>query len=242
MRQAEKSYEREAYDEAIKEFLDAQVERPEDIPLKYNIGNTKYRMREFGEAEEAFWGAANAGGPELKQKAFYNLGNCAYRQGKLEEAVAHYRQALDLDPEDQDARFNLEFVREEIKRRLNEAKEREQKEQENKEEGQTCQNPQPQQTGSEPGDQQEEESRKDRKEIAQQQAAPEEKRSQQPAQGEEKQAQAGDSEKAAGVAREMSREEAERWLSTLDEEQKEMARKQVQEALGKQRYMPGKDW
>ena len=138
MKKAEESYDKEAYAEALEGFLDAQVERPEDIRLKYNVGSTQYRVRGFGEAEEAFWAAANAGDPELKQKAFYNIGNTAYRQGKLEEAVAHYKQALDLDPEDEDARFNLEFVREEIKRRLNEAKDREKKEQEKKEEGQTC--------------------------------------------------------------------------------------------------------
>jgi Ca-activated chloride channel family protein len=241
MRKGEESYEEEAYDEALKDFLDAQVERPEDILLKYNIGNTKYRMRDFGEAEEAFWDVANAGEPELRQKAFYNLGNCAYRQGKLEEAVAHYKYALDLNPEDEDARFNLEFVREEIKRRLNEAKEREQKEQEKKEEGETCQSPQPQQAGSEAGDPEREEPGENRQKLAEQQEAPEQRPSREATQGEEEQQQAGDPQKA-GVTREMSREEAERWLNTLDEEQKEMAKKQVQEALGKRRHVPGKDW
>ena len=40
----------------------------------------------------------------------------------------------------------------------------------------------------------------------------------------------------------MSPEEAERWLNTLDEEQKEMARKQVQKALGRRPHIPDKDW
>ena len=40
----------------------------------------------------------------------------------------------------------------------------------------------------------------------------------------------------------MSPEEAERWLNTLDEEQKEMARKQVQKALGGRPRIPDKDW
>jgi Ca-activated chloride channel family protein len=248
MKKAEESYEQEAYAEALEGFLDAQVERPDDIRLKYNIGSTQYRMRGFGDAEEAFWAAANAGDPELKQKAFYNLGNTAYRQGKLEEAVAHYKQALDLDPEDEDARFNLEFVREEIKRRLNEAKEREKKQQEKNEEGQSCQQPQPQQGESQQGEKQQEESQGGRQETARQPQPPQQEQPQQPEQGQE---QKGSQEQEdsldarqqqADAAREMSPEEAERWLNTLDEEQKEMARKQVQKALGGRPHIPDKDW
>jgi Ca-activated chloride channel family protein len=247
MKKAEESYETEAYAEALEGFLDAQVERPEDIRLKYNIGSTQYRMRGFGEAEEAFWGAANAGDPELKQKAFYNLGNTAYRQGKLEDAVAHYKQALDLDPEDEDARFNLEFVREEIKRRLEEAQEREKKEKEEKQEGQTCQQPQPQQGESQEGEKQKEESQGDRQETPQQPEPTQQESPRQPEQGQEQpgsqeRKDPADARQQAEAAREMSPEDAERWLNTLDEEQKEMARQQVQKALGRRPHIPDKDW
>ena len=244
LKRAETSYEKKAYDEALREFLDAQVERPEDILLKYDIGNTHYRMRAYDKAEESFLDVANAADPELRQKAVYNLGNCAYRQGKLEEAVAYYKQALDLDPKDEDARFNLEFVREEIKRRLNEAEEREKKEQEEKKkEGQTCQNPQSQQIPSKSRNDKKEGAGQDhrREQTQPQQQAREQKPSQSPTQGKEEQARSGNAQKA-GEAREMTREEAERWLNTLDEDQKEMARKQVRKALGQHRYVPGKDW
>lgn len=239
MKGAERAYEKEAYDEALEGFLDAQVERPDDILLKYNVGNTQYRIRNFLEAEEAFLGAANAGDPELEQKALYNLGNAAYRQGKLEEAVAYYKQALDLDPEDEDARFNLEFVREEIKRRLNEAREREQEQREKNEEGQTCR--QPGQGEPSAGEEQREKSPGDRQELAQQ--GPDESRepSGQPEEGREPGEAAG-GRQLAGADREMTPEEAERWLNTLDEEQKEMARKQVEKALGRRPYTPEKDW
>jgi tetratricopeptide (TPR) repeat protein len=60
----------------------------------------------------------------------YNLGNSAYRQGRLEEAVELYKRALELDPDDRDAKFNLEFVRDEIRRRHEEAKNRQQQQQE----------------------------------------------------------------------------------------------------------------
>jgi Ca-activated chloride channel family protein len=236
MKEAEEAYEQEAYAEALQGFLDAQVERPEDVPLKYNIGNTQYRIRNFTEAEEAYWGVVNAGDPDQRQKALYNLGNAAYRKGKHEEAVAHYKQALDLDPEDEDARFNLEFVREELKRRLNEAREREQKEQQKSEEGQTCQRPQPQPGESKQDQQQAEPSQGERREPAQQ---PEPARQEQA--GQEQDQPEGD-RPMADAGREMSPEEAARWLNTLDEDQKEMARKQIRKALGRRPRTTDKDW
>lgn len=241
MKKAEKSYAVEVYDEALKDFLDAQVERPEDIRLKYNIGNTQYRLRAFGEAEESFRDVAASGDPDLKQRALYNLGNCAYRQGKLEEAVARYKQALDLDPEDEDARFNLEFVREEIKRRLNEAKEREQNQKDQKEQGETCQNPQSQPSSSEGDEQKQEGARGDREAGTQEQAETMQQAARQATQEPDRQDQ-GEAARQAGVARPMSPEEAERWLNTLDEDQKEMARKQTEKALGGHPRLPEKDW
>jgi Ca-activated chloride channel family protein len=241
MKKAEESYDQEAYAEALEGFLDAQVERPNDPPLKYNIGNAQYRMRNFREAEDAYRGVAAGGDPEQKQKAFYNLGNTAYRQGKLEEAVGYYRQALDLEPEDEDARYNLEFVREEIKRRMNEAREREQKEQRKNEEGQTCRQPQPQQGEPEPDGEPKEESQGNRQESAQkpgdsgQQPAPQNE----PGQDQE---EASGAQHAEGAVREMSPEEAERWLNTLDEDQKEMAKNQARKALGGHPPIPDKDW
>jgi tetratricopeptide (TPR) repeat protein len=86
-------------------------------------------MRNWSEAEQAFASVALSGDPDLREAALYNLGNCAYRQGRLQEAVELYRAALEIDPDDEDAKFNLEFVRDEIRRRHEEAQKRQQEQQ-----------------------------------------------------------------------------------------------------------------
>ena len=48
---------------------------------------------------------------------YYNLGNAYYRSDKLGMAVVNYERALRLDPTDEDARTNLEFVRSRIQDR-----------------------------------------------------------------------------------------------------------------------------
>ncbi|MFH1993595.1 MAG: tetratricopeptide repeat protein, partial [Pseudomonadota bacterium] len=47
----------------------------------------------------------------LKEKALYNRGNANYRMGKLQDAVTDYEAALKVDPDDEQAVQNLEFVK-----------------------------------------------------------------------------------------------------------------------------------
>lgn len=249
IRKAERLYREKQYDKALQTYLDAQVEKPEDPLLRYNIGNAHYQMRNYADAEKAFLGAASSPDPVLAQKALYNLGNCAYRQGKLDQAVAYYQKALDLDPKDEDARYNLEFVREEIKRRLEEARKRdeaqtseeptEQKDQAEKAGKQAGEARPQQEEKSEPGGQEkpkadapEQEGTDQEQEAAVPQAQPgqEEQVGKEPARG------------AAEAADRMSPEEAERWLGTLDENQQDLLKKQIQDLVGRMEYRPEKDW
>lgn len=116
------------YDQALQGFVDNQVERPDDLDVLFNVASAHYQMKNYDEAKKGFAQIALNGDPPRRAQALYNLGNCAYRQGDLQQAVDLYKQALDLDPDDQDSKFNLEFVRDEIRRRHEEAQKR-QKEQ-----------------------------------------------------------------------------------------------------------------
>lgn len=262
IRKAEKFYQEKQYDKALESYLDAQVERPEDPLLRYNVGNAHYQMRSFVDAEKAFVGVASSSDPVLAQKALYNLGNCAYRQGKLDQAVAYYQKALDLDPEDEDARYNLEFVREEIKRRLEEARNR-QKEQQSTAQPQAGQE---QESPQEPPEQNEETGKAEEQdaELRPQQGQESEQKAQEqpkaePAEeeripqgqeaagsqtrpGREERAGQDQAGRSAAAGDKMSPEEAERWLSTLDDNQKALLKKQIHDLVGRTEYRPEKDW
>ncbi|MBI3179406.1 MAG: tetratricopeptide repeat protein [Deltaproteobacteria bacterium] len=123
------AYQDGRYDQALQKFLDQQVEHPDDPEMAMRVGSAHYKMNNWAEAEKAFNSAALRGDDKLRGRAMYNLGNVAYRQGKLDEAIARYQAALDLDPNDEDAKFNLEFVRNELRRRMEEAQKRRQQEQ-----------------------------------------------------------------------------------------------------------------
>ena len=48
--------------------------------------------------------------PDLGDDVYFKLGNIAFRAGSREDAAAHWRQALSLNPTHELARTNLETM------------------------------------------------------------------------------------------------------------------------------------
>ncbi|MXX74135.1 MAG: tetratricopeptide repeat protein [Holophagales bacterium] len=154
-----------AYDQALRGFADHQTERPDDPELSLNVGAAHYKLSDFEAADGEFYRAAAVGDDELRAQALYNLGNSAYRQDKLEDAVDFFMASLEANPDDLDAKFNLEFVREEMRRRQqqnqddqNQQQNEPQEEQEDQDaqqqpEGDQAQDEQPPDQEQDPGDQ-----------------------------------------------------------------------------------------
>jgi tetratricopeptide (TPR) repeat protein len=75
----------------------------------YNLGNVLYKKEDAEEAAKYFDEAIkNTKDNQLKQKAFYNKGVAYQKAKKLPECIVAYKNALMLNPNDEDARQNLE--------------------------------------------------------------------------------------------------------------------------------------
>lgn len=126
-------YSASDYDGALLKFNEAELHAPESGLLHYNIGTTLHRQGKHEEAIKAFQQALRqADDGALVQRTWYNLGNTYFLAGTgpagvpssteelahWENAIKAYEKALDLDPNDQDAKFNLELVRRRLKQLL----------------------------------------------------------------------------------------------------------------------------
>jgi len=107
--------------EAVTAYNDAQLEDPSRPEIFFNMGNAFYRQRKFPEALESYQKSMEQGDAALEAKALYNIGNTLFQQGMLREALEYYKQSLERDPEDDDARFNIEFTERMIKEMLSKA-------------------------------------------------------------------------------------------------------------------------
>ena len=73
------------------------------------LGNLTWRQAQVWHDSERLWTHVLATTPQ-NSIAHNNLGAVLYKRGELEEAMAHYRQALRIRPNNEDAHFNLGVV------------------------------------------------------------------------------------------------------------------------------------
>ena len=97
---------------------DAQAGRGGDTAW-YNTGTALVRAEEFEASRDVLLRAAKSLDPALRFRAFYNLGlatlqqtrkDTVGRQARETEAINYFKQALLLDPESDEAKWNLELL------------------------------------------------------------------------------------------------------------------------------------
>lgn len=109
IKKGNEAYEKKEYDNAIKNYQQAAEKNPANSTAQYNLGNAFYKNNKTDEAVQAYDGAlSNSTSNTDKAKAFYNKGVVLQNNKKLPECIEAYKNALKLDPQDEDARQNLQ--------------------------------------------------------------------------------------------------------------------------------------
>ena len=219
LRQGMRAFDDGEFEQALTHFHSAQLDRPEDRKLEFNIGDALFRMGDYEAAERSYGRVLTLGeGDDLAQRTYYNLGNTLYYQGRLEEAIGAYEQALELNPQDEDARHNLEYVEQEMERRQEQC-ERQRQEREQ-------QQPPPPKAET-----QQEESQEPAEQAEEQQASEQDTVSVDPT----REANPDEPQVEGPPPVQLTPEEAERLLDALDEQRPDLMRPQ-------RRRQKGKDW
>lgn len=205
------------YTKALAAYDEAEVACPECPQIAYNRGLAYYQMRDFVKAREQFNSALATKDLGLEAQAKYNLGNVAYAQALekmtapqeaielARQAIYHYRDALDLNAQDADARANIETAQLFIKDMLD--KQKQEQQQQNQQQNQQDQQQQDQQqqdqqkqdqqqSGDQQQDQQEQDQQQGDQQQQQEQQGEQDQQDQQ-SQQQQDQAQQSDEQSAA---------------------------------------------
>lgn len=110
MQEGNEAYAAGNYDEALKLYTQAQAEAPDAAEVQLSIGNVLFKKGDFQGAREAYARAKRARDRALAESAHYNAGTASLAAGKPGEALEEFVDALKLDPEDHEARRNLELA------------------------------------------------------------------------------------------------------------------------------------
>jgi len=124
---AEEAYKKGDYTAAEKQYEQAATQNPQTAPLQFDLGAATYKTGEYDKALPAFQNALGTDQVGVQQQAYYDMGNTQYRLGQKSEktspqdtiktwqgAVQSYDAALKLKPDDEDAKFNRDFVQKKL--------------------------------------------------------------------------------------------------------------------------------
>ncbi len=109
------AYKKKQYNEAAGAYQKALKKSP-DATAYYNLGNALYKTDKLDDALKSYDNTVqNSKSYSLKENAYYNGGVVLQKQNKLPECIKAYKNALKIDPNDEEARQNLERAMQQLK-------------------------------------------------------------------------------------------------------------------------------
>lgn len=216
-----KAYLEKDYTAAEAAFRNALIEKKEYDAARFNLGNTLFRKEAYEESRTYFKSfAAHADDKIAQAHAYHNIGNSFMKESKLEEAVHAYKQSLRLNPKDDDTRYNLAVAQKLLQQQQNQQQNQKDQKQDHKQDQQ--QDNQNQQN-------------KDKNKEEQK-----DKENQQDGQNQEdKKNQEG---KSKPEEQKMSKEQAERLLQMINEDEKNIQDKLMEQKRNARKLNVEKDW
>ena len=231
-----KAYEEGHYDEARVYYEHVLKNRKKDDGAQYGLGVTAYQQKDMETAARALNNAMNSDDKSLASKAMYNLGNMFRDQQKMEESLALYRKAIELDPTDEDAKVNYEL----LKQVLQQQEQQQQQDKQNQEQDQEKQDQQKQDQDSEGQDEQNKNQDNQEKGEDQQKQQEDQQQSQSEKEEEKKEQQQSQAKKDETQDQKTDKQmQAEAILNALKDQEKINQKRQI--AKSKSRKLE-KDW
>lgn len=144
---AEQAFQNGDFAKAQQEYAATAAKEPAKAELHFNTGAAAYKAGDYAQAASGFQQSLKTEQVPVQQGAYFNLGNTQYRLGQKtektsaqetiktwEEAVKSYDAALQIKPDDADAKHNRDLVQRKIEqlKKQEEQKQQDQKDQQQK--------------------------------------------------------------------------------------------------------------
>jgi Ca-activated chloride channel family protein len=94
-------------------ILNKQVkDNPNNNDILINSSGVDYKLNKFDESKLKYNKVLNSSVSAQADKfvSFYNLGNVEFKQGNINKAINFYKEAIKINPDDKDSKYNLEVA------------------------------------------------------------------------------------------------------------------------------------
>ncbi len=117
IRKGNKHFKANQYTEAEVEYRKGLLQNNQSLEANFNLGNSLFRQEKYAEALERYQLVSSVSAESKKKSAaaFHNAGNALLMEKKVAESIEAYKQALRLNPSDDETRYNLAFAQQLLK-------------------------------------------------------------------------------------------------------------------------------
>ncbi|MEN8156606.1 MAG: tetratricopeptide repeat protein [Bacteroidota bacterium] len=228
IRQGLKSYETGDFSEAEVRFRKAADINGGSFEAAFNTGASLYGQKKYDETLKQYESLVDqAGDVQSRAGVWHNMGNSLLQAQKYAESIEAYKNSLRLNPGDEDSRYNLAYAKQKLQ-------EQQQQQQQNKDQQNQDQKDQQQQDKE-----QQNQDQKDQQEQDQQQ---QDKEQQQQDKEQQNQDQKEQQDKEQPQPRQISKEDAERLLGAIQQQEKDVKEKVDKKKAAAAKVKTEKDW
>ncbi|MFR9166098.1 MAG: tetratricopeptide repeat protein [Dysgonomonas sp.] len=152
IRTGNKAYSEQRYHEAESNYKSAINQNPASKEASYNLANTYYKQSRWDDAlkEYQHYLTLETDNTDKMSSAWHNIGNTMLKKKDLKQSMEAYKNALRLNPADEQSRYNLAVVQKIIKDKEDNKNQDQQQQQQQNQQQQQDQNQQQQQQQNKP--------------------------------------------------------------------------------------------
>ncbi len=127
LQQGNKFYEQQDYKAAAADYAKAISRDPNNTPGYFNLGNSLYQQKQYDSSRKVLAATEKLAKDKPSKAAVdYNIGNTYMSQQKWEDAANAYKQTLRNNPQDVDAKYNLSYAEQMMKKQDQQSKDKKQ--------------------------------------------------------------------------------------------------------------------
>ena len=231
IRDGVRAYEEGEYAKAEVQFRKAENINQESYEADFNTGAALYGQEKYEETVKQYESLlAQADDAEKAAQIWHNIGNSLLEAQQYEPSIEAYKNSLRKDPADEDTRYNLAYA----KQKLKEQQEQQQDQDQDQDQDKNQDKNQDQQEQDKNEDQQEPEQEQDKNEDQQEPEQEQDKN--------EDQQDQQDQQEQQPAPREISKEDAERMLKAIQQQEKDVKEKVDKKKAAAAKVKTEKDW
>jgi Ca-activated chloride channel homolog len=126
-------YNQKKYSDAEVNFKKGMDKDPKSFEAHFNLGDAYYKEGQYDQSLKQYYSSLElTKDPSRKASTYHNIGNSLLKAKKIKESIEAYKNALKINPNDMDTKYNLSYALSLLNNQQNQKKNNQQNKDQNK--------------------------------------------------------------------------------------------------------------